>query len=279
MDEKIMKGNDIRSRIELELKQSIKGCIIRPSVAIIQIGDDERSNIYIKLKEEACNRVGIFCRIYKFDENTTELTIVNKIKELNNDDYVNGIIIQLPLPPKYNEKRLINTILNSKDIDGLTDINTGRLINGRKTVVPCTVDAIMQLFTDIDLIGKKVTVVGKGKLVGRLLANVLLNSGATVTVCHSKTEDLKHHTLDADIVISAAGKKHLIDSDMVKEGAIVIDVGCFYEDGKMYGDVDFDSVVNKASLITPNIGGVGPVTVAMFLKNVVYCYNNQNKKI
>lgn len=281
MDDKIMKGTEISSEIEAELKQSIKGCIIRPSVAIIQIGDDERSNTYIKLKEDACNRVGIFCRIYKFEESTSELTIINKIKELNNDDYVNGIIMQLPLPPKYNEKRLINTILNSKDIDGLTDINTGRLINGRKTIIPCTVAAIMELFKtyNIDLIGKKVTIVGKGKLVGRLLINVLLNAGATVTICHSKTLDLKHHILDSDIVISATGKKHLITEDMINKGCIVIDVGCCFEDGKIYGDVDFDKVIKKASLVTPNIGGIGPVTVSMFLKNVVYCYNNQNKKV
>ena len=281
MEEKLMKGTEISSEIEIELKQSIKSCIIRPSVAIIQIGDNEISNIYIKLKEEACNRVGIFCRIYKFDENTSELTIINKIKELNNDDYVNGIIIQLPLPAKYNEKRLINTILNSKDIDGLTDINTGRLINGRKTIVPCTVAAIMEMLSryNVDLFGKKITVVGKGKLVGRLLINTLLNEGATVTVCHSKTIDLKHHTLDADIIISATGKKNLITADMVNDGCIVIDVGCNYENGKMYGDVDFQNVVKKASMITPNIGGIGPLTVTMFLKNVVYCYNNQNKKM
>ena len=280
MEDKLMKGIDISTRIENDLKSSIKGCIIRPSVAIIQIGDDERSNTYIRLKEEACNRVGIYCRIYKFEEDTPELTIINKIKELNNDDYVNGIILQLPLPLKYNEKRLINTILNSKDIDGLTDINTGRLINGRKSVIPCTVDAIMQLLKEynVELEGKKVTIVGKGKLVGRLLINVLLNAGATVTVCHSKTADLKHHTLDADIVISAVGKKKLITEDMINKDSIVIDVGCIYEDGKMYGDVDFDKVAKKASLITPNIGGVGPLTVAMFIKNVIFCYNNQNKK-
>lgn len=281
MDEKLMKGTEISLEIESELKQSIKSCIIRPSVAIIQVGEDEISNIYIKLKEEACNRVGIFCRIYKFDDNTSELTIINKIKELNNDDYVNGIIIQLPLPNKYNEKRLINTILNSKDIDGLTDINTGRLINGRKTIIPCTVAAIMELFKryNVELCGKKVTIVGKGKLVGRLLINVLLNEGSTVTVCHSKTKDLKHHTQDADIIISATGNKNLITKDMISDGCIIVDVGCNYQDGKMYGDVDFENVIKKASMITPNIGGVGPLTVAMFLKNVVYCYNNQNKKM
>ena len=248
MDEKIMRGTDISSRIESELKASIKGCIIRPSVAIIQVGDDERSNTYIRLKEEACNRVGIYCRIYKYESDTPELTIINKIKELNNDDYVNGIIIQFPLPPKYNEKRLVNTILNSKDIDGLTDINTGRLINGRRSVTPCTVDAIMLLFKEynIDLEGKKITIVGKGKLVGRLLINVLLNAGATVTICHSRTLDLKHHTKDADIIISAVGKKNLITSDMISDGCIVVDVGCVYEDGKMYGDVDFDKVINNS---------------------------------
>ena len=279
MESNLMSGLELSSRIENELKQSIKGCIIRPSVAVIQVGDDERSNTYAKLKEEACNRVGIFFRYYKYEEDTPELTIINKIKELNNDDYVNSIMIQLPLPSKYNEKRLINTILNSKDVDGLTDINTGRLINGRKSIVPCTAAAIVELLKEynVELEGKKVTIIGKGKLVGKPLINILLNEGCTVTVCHTKTKDLKEHTLNADIVISAAGNKNLVTGNMINEGCIVVDVGCDSSDGKICGDVKFDEVSKKASLVTPKIGGVGPVTIAMFVKNVIFCYNNKNK--
>ena len=267
---------ELSSKIEEEIKQGNKGCIIRPSVAVIQIGDNEISNIHTKLKEEACNRVGIYYRYFKYEEDTPELTIVNKIKELNNDDYVNGIMLELPIPDKYNEKRLLNSILNTKDIDGLTDVNIGRLISGRKTFVPCTVAAIMAIIkeNDIDLEGKEVVVVGKGKLVGRPIIYQLLNAGATVTVCHSKTEDLKKHTLDADIIISAAGVKGLITEDMVKEDVIVIDVGCSIEDGKVYGDVD-SKVEKKASMITSKTGCIGPLSIAMFLKNVMTSYNNK----
>ncbi len=272
-----MIGTQLSNDIQDEIRISIKGCIIRPSVAVIQVGDDEASNLYIKAKEDACNKIGIYFRYYKFEDGTPELTIINKIKELNNDDYVNGIMIQLPLPEKYNEKRLLNTVINSKDIDGLTDINIGRLISGRKSIMPCTVQAILTLLKEynVDIEGKEVVIVGKGKLVGRPLINAMLNEGATVTVCHSKTADLKKHTKEADILISAAGVPNLITEDMVKEGAVVIDVGCTLIDGKAHGDVDFDKVAKKASLITPIPGGVGPMTVAMFLKNVIMCYNNK----
>lgn len=272
-----MIGTQLSNDIQDEIRISIKGCIIRPSVAVIQVGDDEASNLYIKAKEDACNKIGIYFRYYKFEDGTPELTIINKIKELNNDDYVNGIMIQLPLPEKYNEKRLLNTVINSKDIDGLTDINIGRLISGRKSIMPCTVQAILALLKEynVDIEGKEVVIVGKGKLVGRPLINVMLNEGATVTICHSKTANLKKHTKEADILISAAGVPNLITEDMVKEGAVVIDVGCTLIDGKAHGDVDFDKVSKKVSLITPIPGGVGPMTVAMFLKNVIMCYNNK----
>ena len=273
----LISGLELSKKIEEEVKQSIRGCIIRPSVAVIQIGDNLNSSKYVKIKEEACNRVGIYFRYFKFEEDTPELTIINKIKELNNDDYVNGILLELPIPEKYNEKRLLNTIINSKDIDGLTDINIGRAISGRKTILPCSVLAIMSLFKEhnVDLSGRDVVVVGKGKLIGRPLINVLLNEGATVTVCHSKTENLKKYTSRADIIISATGVKHLITEDMVKQDSVVIDAGYAIEDGKVYGDVDFDNVSKKTSLITPVIGGVGPMTIAMLMNNVIKAANNK----
>lgn len=277
MDSIIVDGNEISKEIQDEVKQSIKGCIIRPSVAVIQIGTNAISEKYIKVKEEACSKAGIYFRYFNFEDDTPELTIINKIKELNNDDYVNGIMVQLPIPERYNEKRILNTIINSKDIDGLTDINIGRLISGRKTIVPCTIQAIMEVLKkyEVELEGKNVTIIGKGKLVGRPLINVLLSEGATVSVCHSKTVDLKHYTSFADIIISAAGKKDLVTSEMVKDGAVVIDVGLSVVSGKVYGDVDFENVKKKASIITPAIGGIGPINVAMFLKNILLCYNNK----
>lgn len=273
----IMSGKELSLQIEEEVKSVAKTCIIRPSLAVINIGNDPVSEKFNKIKEEACNRAGLYFRYHEYDEDTPELTIINKIKELNNDDYVNGIMISLPIPEKYNSKRLLNTIINSKDIDGLTDINVGRLISGRKSITPCAVLGIMELLKHykVDVEGKDVVIVGNGKLIGRSLINVLLNEGATVTICHSRTEDIKKHTLNADIVISATGLKNSITADMIKEGAVVVDAGCTVEDGKIYGDVDFDKVSKKASLITPAVGGVGPMTVAMTLRNTMLCYNNK----
>ena len=275
----IMDGKSYALEIQDEIKKMIKYEMIKPSVAVIQIGDDEASNTYIKNKEKACENVGIFFRHFKFEDGTPELTIINKIKELNNDEYVNGIIIQLPLPERYNEKRLVNQILNSKDIDGLTDINVGRLLNGKKTLVPCTPLGIMELLDkyEVNLEGKHVVIVGKGKLTGKPLAHLMLNAGATVTVCHSRTLDLESYTKNADILVSATGLNKLITGNMVKKGVVVVDIGINYEDGHIAGDVDFDSVSKKASLITPVPGGVGPMTIAMLLKNVINSYYSKKR--
>lgn len=271
-----IQGLELSKKIEEEVKQSTKGCIIRPSVAVIEIGDNELVQKHVELKQKACERADIYFRHFKYDETVSELTIVNKIKELNNDDYVNGIMIELPIPEKYNEKRLLNAIINSKDIDGLTDINVGRAIGGRKTIIPSTVMAILTLIKEnnIELEGKEVVLVGKGKLVGKPLIFQLLNEGATVTVCHSRTLDLKKHTKEADIIISGAGVKNLITADMVKEGVIIIDAGYVIEDGKVYGDVE-ESVSKKAALMTPKTGCIGPLSISMFLKNIMTSYNSK----
>jgi len=271
-----IQGLELSKKIEDEVKQATKGCIIRPSVAVIEIGDNQLVQKHVELKQKACERADIYFRHFKYDETVSELTIVNKIKELNNDDYVNGIMIELPIPEKYNEKRLLNTIINSKDIDGLTDINVGRAIGGRKTIIPSTVMAILKLIKEnnIELEGKEVVLVGKGKLVGKPLIFHLLNEGSTVTVCHSKTVDLKKHTIEADIIISGAGVKNLITADMVKDDVIVIDAGYVMEDGKVYGDVD-EGVAKKASLITPKTGCIGPLSISMFLKNIMTSYNSK----
>ena len=273
----ILDGKELAQKIRTEIKQEVKACLIRPSLAVIQIGEDEENDIYIKNKEKACSEVGIYFRHFKFDDQTPELSIINKIKELNNDEYVNGIIVKLPIPEKYNEKRILNTIINSKDIDGLTDINTGRLINGKKTLIPCTPLGIITLLKEygIEISGKDICIIGRSKLVGRPLASLLLSEDATVTVCHSKTNDLKSKTLNADIVISAAGVPNLVTADMIKKDAVVVDVGISHVDGKLVGDVKFDEVSKKASYITPVPGGVGPMTIAMLLSNVMTCYKNK----
>lgn len=276
--DKIIDGEALSLQIQDNIKKEIKSCMIRPSVAVIQIGDNPASNSYIKRKETACNNVGVYFRLYKFEEGTPELTIINKIKELNNDEYVNGILVQLPLPEQYNEKRIVNSIINSKDIDGLTDINVGRMINGKKTLVPCTPLGIMKMLEEynVELAGKNVVIVGRGKLVGRPLITLMLAKDATVTVCHSKTTNLAEMTKLADVLVVACGVPKLITADMVKDDVVVIDAGINRVDGKLCGDVDFDEVSKKASLITPVPKGVGPMTVAMLLQNIITCYNSKN---
>lgn len=277
--EKIVDGILISNEVKEEIKKSIKFEMIKPSIAVIQIGDNLASDNHLKQLQIVCDDVGVYFRHYKYDDGVSELTVINKIKELNNDDYVNGIIVELPLPDGYNEKRLVNTIINSKDVDGLTDINVGRLIGGRKTLLPSTSLAVMEILkrNEIELAGKNVVLVGRGKLTCKPLIQLLLNEDATVTICHSKTENLKDYTKKADIIITATGVNNLITDEMVKDGIIVIDIGINYEDGKISGDVDFDSIRKKATLITNVPGGIGPIAIVMLLKNVVYCYLNKKK--
>lgn len=273
-------GKIISTKIKEELKAEIKTYMIKPCLAVIQIGNDEASNVYISAKQKACSEVGIYLKHIKFDEDSREIEIINKIIELNNDEYVHGILLQLPIPEKFNEEKLINYISRNKDVDGLTDINVGKLINNKKCLVSCTPQGIIKLLEEsgVSIPGKNVIIVGRSKLVGKPLMSLFLNNDATVTVCHSKTSNLKEFTKNADILVVAVGKKHLITEDMVKKDSVVIDVGINRIDGKLYGDVDYENVKNKVSLITPVPGGVGPMTVAMLLCNVNTVYKNLNNK-
>lgn len=273
-------GKIISTKIKEELKAEIKTYMIKPCLAVIQIGNDEASNVYISAKQKACSEVGIYLKHIKFDEESREIEIINKIIELNNDEYVHGILLQLPIPEKFNEEKLINYISRNKDVDGLTDINVGKLINNKKCLVSCTPQGIIKLLEEsgVSIPGKNVVIVGRSKLVGKPLISLFLNNDATVTVCHSKTSNLKEFTKNAAILVVAVGKKHLITEDMVKKDSVVIDVGINRIDGKLYGDVDYENVKNKVSLITPVPGGVGPMTVAMLLCNVNTVYKNLNNK-
>lgn len=273
-------GKIISTKIKEELKAEIKTYMIKPCLAVIQIGNDEASNVYISAKQKACSEVGIYLKHIKFDEDSREIEIINKIIELNNDEYVHGILLQLPIPEKFNEEKLNNYISRNKDVDGLTDINVGKLINNKKCLVSCTPQGIIKLLEEsgVSIPGKNVVIVGRSKLVGKPLISLFLNNDATVTVCHSKTNNLKEFTKNADILVVAVGKKHLITEDMVKKDSVVIDVGINRIDGKLYGDVDYENVKNKVSLITPVPGGVGPMTVAMLLCNVNTVYKNLNNK-
>ena len=270
----LLDGKALSDKIKEELAKKVKGYLVKPCLAVIQIGNDEASNIYIKAKEKACDRIGInFIRV-KFESDVNEQEVINKIVELNNDNYVNGILLQLPIPPKFNQYKLLNLINKNKDVDGLTDINAGLLFKGNNNLVPCTPLGIINLLKEynIEISGKHAVVIGRSNLVGKPLAMLLLQNGATVTICHSKTVNLKEFTKQADILISAVGKKDLITKDMVKEGVVVVDVGMNRVDGKLYGDVDFENIKDIASYITPVPGGVGPMTVAMLLSNVVKNY-------
>ena len=275
----ILDGKLLSSKIKDEVKSLADSYVKTPILAVISVGDDEASKVYVKNKKRACEYCGISMMHFCFDKNYSEDKIVKKIKELNKDESVNGIIVQLPLPEGFNEKRLINTISQLKDVDGLTYESQGKLLNNEECFVPCTPKGIIELldYYKINLEGKHVVIVGRSNLVSKPLYIECLNRNATVTMCHSKTIDLKKYTLEADVLIVATGKKYLIDSQMVKKGVIIVDVGITRIDGKLYGDVN-PNVEEKASFLSPVPGGVGPMTVCMLLKNTMIAYQLQNDK-
>ncbi len=274
--DKIIDGKEISTNIRQELKNSLLKVERSPSLVVIQVGNNAASTVYVKNKEKAAEEIGITFKHMLFD-NTTERELIQEIKNLNDDTSVDGIIVQLPLPKDINVDRVVNTVDPSKDVDGLGEISLGRLLNKVDGFLPCTPLGVIELLkrSNVDVVGKHVVVVGRSRLVGKPLANLLLNMDATVTICHSKTVNLSYFTSDADILIVAAGKRSLITAGMVKMGSIIIDVGINVEDGKLYGDVDFDGVLNKVSLITPVPGGVGPMTVTMLMKNTIDAYNKK----
>lgn len=260
------------------IKKEISKNKIKPSLAVIQIGDDSASNIYIRNKEKACSYVGIDFKHIKFDKTISQDIVINEINKLNLDDKINGILVQLPLPKSFDEGKIVNTISPLKDVDGLTYQNVGNLVLGNDGLVPCTPLGVIELLKmyNVKLEGKNVCIVGRSNLVGRPLIQLLLRRNATVSICHSKSQDIKTYTKLADVLIVAAGHPNLITKDMVKKKAVVIDVGINKENNVLCGDVDFEKVKKKTSLITPVPGGVGPMTVACLLKNTLKAYNIQN---
>lgn len=274
----IIDGIKISTEIRKDIKQIINETKITPSLAVIQVGDNKASSIYIKNKKKACEEVGIRFEHIKFNDTISEELVINEIKRLNNDISINGILVQLPLPLGFDEGKIINTISPVKDVDGLTYQNVGNLVLENDCLVPCTPLGVMELLKayNVRLSGKNVCLVGRSNLVGKPLIQLLLRNDATLSICHSKSLDIKTHTKQADVLIVAAGHPNLITKDMVKDGVVIIDVGINKEGNLLCGDVDFDGVSKKASLITPVPGGVGPMTVACLLKNVVKAYQIQN---
>ena len=268
----ILDGKMVRDKILDELKIKIKEENLSIKLAIILVGNNEASKIYIKNKEKACNYVGIAVEKYILPEDTEEQTLLELIKKLNADINITGIILQSPVPEYIDYDKCSNLINHQKDVDGFTRDNMYNLYLGKDTILPCTVKGIIKLleYYKIPISGSNVVIVGRGNIVGHPLSLALENLNATVTLAHSKTKNLGDVTKNADILISATGVKHLITKDMVKKGATVIDVGVTRENGHIYGDVDFDSVSDVAGYITPNPGGIGPMTVAMIIDNLIW---------
>ena len=275
----IMDGKSLQLEMIDELKLSVEKLETSPRLAIIQVGHDGASNKYIEQKKKFGEKIGIDVIHINYEEDIDEKTILTKIDELNKDNSINGIMVQLPLPYSLSEDNIINSIDPLKDVDGLTTTNIGKLFDNKDCFFPCTALGVMDLIHkyNINLEGKNVVLVGRSNLVGKPLIACLLRENATVTVTHSKTVDLKNITNKADIVIVAVGKPHFIKEDMVKDGAVVIDVGTNFIDGKLVGDVDFENVSPKASFITPVPNGVGRMTVISLLKNVIVAYNIQKE--
>ena len=271
----LIDGKKISNEIKDELKEEVaelkeKGVSI--CLAVIQVGDDPASSVYVRNKKRACAYIGIESKAFELPENTTEEELVSLVEELNGDPSVNGILVQLPLPAHINEDRIIRTISPDKDVDGFHPVSVGRLWIGEKGFLSCTPAGIIQLLkrSGIEIEGKECVVIGRSNIVGKPMAALLLRENGTVTVAHSRTKNLKDVAKRADILIVAIGKKQFITSEYVKNGAVVIDVGMHRdENNHLCGDVDFDDVEPVASAITPVPGGVGPMTIAMLMNNCV----------
>ena len=270
---KIIDGQQISLDIKNELKEKVakyKEQGIEITLAVVKVGNDPASAVYVRNKEKACEYVGINSKTLALPEETTEEELLNVVKELNEDKNVNGILVQLPLPKHIDESKVLLTIDSTKDVDGFHPVNVGKMVIGEDTFLPCTPAGIIEMIkrTDIDIEGKECVVIGRSNIVGKPMAMLMLKENATVTIAHSRTKDLKEVTKRADIIVAAIGKAKFVTADYVKEGAVVIDVGMDRdENGKLCGDVDFESVSKVASAITPVPGGVGPMTVTMLLVN------------
>jgi len=265
-------ANSVKDRVRAAVAE-LKKEGIEPCLATVLVGDDQASASYVTSKQKDCAEVGIATKDHRLPQTFSQKELESLIDLLNNDNTVHGILVQLPLPKQLDEFGVITKISPIKDVDGLTPYNMGLLASGRALLKPCTPSGIMELFDfyKIDISGKHVVIINRSNLVGKPLYHLMLEKNATVTTCHSKTRDLKSLCLGADIVVSAVGNRSrfTLTQDMVKEGAVVIDVGTSRLDGKLAGDVDYDNVIKKASYATPVPGGVGPMTRAMLLKNTV----------
>lgn len=273
----IIDGKKIRESIKLDLKEKIEKIPQRLKLAVFEVGDNVASKIYVKNKQKLCEEMNIDFELKKYDS-ITEEDLIKEIEKCNKDDRVTGILVQLPLPSNINEKRVIESIDYKKDVDGLTSKNVGKLMLNEKCLIPCTALGIIKMleYENISLEGSSVVIVGRSKLVGLPLISLFLKNNATVTVCHSKTKNLKEITKKADILVVAIGKKEYITDEYIKDKTVVIDVGINRDGKKIYGDCNFDLIKEKTSFITPVPGGVGVMTVTMLINNLIEAYYLQN---
>ena len=271
----------IRANLKIECEELNKEGI-KSKLAVIMVGDDPASKVYVRNKSRACEDVGIEYEEYLLEANITQKELIDLIEKLNQDNTVNGILLQSPIPSNLDINEAFRTITPEKDVDGFNPVNVGKLVLNQDTFVSCTPFGIIKMFEEynIDLTGKNVVILGRSNIVGKPLIHCCLNKNATVTTCHSKTQNIKEIASKADVLISAIGKVHFVTADMVKENAVVIDVGINrLDNGKITGDVDFENVKEKVSYITPVPGGVGPMTIAMLMNNVIKATKRQNGMI
>ena len=269
----------VKQRVAEECKSLYETTGKRPGLAVIIVGDDPASRVYVNNKKKACELVGFISREYALPENTTQETLSDLIEQLNQDDEINGILCQLPLPKHLDEKAVIEKIAVEKDVDAFHCANVGKIMIGDFDFLPCTPSGIMEMldYYNISVSGKECVILGRSNIVGKPMAMLLLHKNGTVTICHSRTQNLKEVCRRADILVVAVGKPCFVTADMVKDGAVVIDVGINRKpDGKLCGDVDFAQVEPKASYITPVPGGVGPLTIATLMKNTLTAFKIQN---
>ena len=280
---KLIDGKIISASVKERVKEEVEALKkegITTGLAVIIVGEDPASKVYVANKKKACEMLGIISEEYALPENTTQEELLALIDELNNKTTINGILCQLPLPKHLDEQAVINAILPEKDVDAFHPQNVGKIMLGDYDFVPCTPAGIMEMlqYENIDIAGKTCVVIGRSNIVGKPMGMLLLHKNGTVTICHSRTKDLASVCKNADILVAAVGRPNFVTADMVKEGAVVIDVGINRVDGKLVGDVDFESVKDKCSAITPLPGGVGPMTIAMLMQNTLTAAKKQNNR-
>ena len=277
----IINGKEISASIRAEIKAETEKMSVRPGLAVILVGSDPASQVYVRNKNKACEEVGFYSEMYTLPEETSMEELLGLIDQLNHSPQIHGILVQLPLPKHLDEEKVILAINPEKDVDAFHPVNVGKIMIGNHSFLPCTPAGVMELLSrsGIDVTGKECVVIGRSNIVGKPQAMLLLHANGTVTVCHSRTKSLAEICARADILVSAIGKAKFVTPDMVKEGAVVIDVGINRdENGKLCGDVDFENVAPKTSFITPVPGGVGPMTITMLMKNTLTAAKNIESK-